>query len=203
VIEISYLFGKLMQFIQIHQIHNSNIDRTSKVRFGALVVGTNLGKNSYIAEHSSVLYCDIGCYTSIASNCFIGGAAHPIEWVSTSPVFQSGPSVLKQKYSKLPYEVYHRTTIGNDVWIGTHSLIKAGITIGDGAVIGMGSVVTKDVGPYEIWAGNPARFIKKRYSDEITKGIIESAWWELNDEELKKVAPLFNNPESFLQEILR
>ena len=135
--------------------------------FQSLVVGCNIGKRSYISENSSVLYCDIGNYVSIASNCFIGGASHPVDWVSTSPVFQDCRSVLKQKINCKPYDPYTRTIIGNDVWIGTHSLIKAGVSIGDGAVIGMGSVVTHDVGPYEIWAGNPARMIRRRFKRKV------------------------------------
>lgn len=199
--EIMYIIGKLLQFIQIPQIHNSHIDKSSKVRFGSLVVGTNIDRHTYIAENSSILYCDIGSFTSIASNCFIGGASHPIDWVSTSPVFQKESSVLKKKYSELPYEVYQRTQIGNDVWIGTHSIIKAGVTIGDGAVIGMGSVVTKDVGDYEIWAGNPAKIIRMRYDKETVEEMTKIKWWGLSDKQIANFASLFNNPESFVKEI--
>lgn len=86
--EVSYVLGKLLQLIQIPQIHNSEIDKTAKVRFRSIVVGSKVGRYSYISENTSVLYCTIGAFSSIASDCFIGGAAHPTEWVSTSPMFQ-------------------------------------------------------------------------------------------------------------------
>lgn len=199
--ELKYILGKIMQFIQIPQIHNCNIDKSSKIRFSSLVVGCNIEKNTYIAENSTVLYCNIGKFTSIASDCFIGGASHPTNWVSTSPVFQKGSSVLKQKYGNLSYEVYKRTIIGNDVWIGTHSLIKAGVKIGNGAVIGMGSVVTKDIGEYEIWGGNPARFIKYRFDKNIINELNKISWWDMSDIKIEKYAHLFDKPEVLLKEI--
>lgn len=199
--ELHYLLAKALQFIQIPQIHNCKIDKSSKVRFAALVVGCNIEKNTYIAEHSTVLYSDIGKYTSIASDCFIGGASHPIDWVSTSPVFHETSSVLKKKYCRTPYNAYRRTTIGNDVWIGTHSLIKAGVKIGNGAIIGMGSVVTKDVGDYEIWAGNPAKRIRYRFPEHVIQALQEISWWDMDDIEIKKYAQLFHKPELFIKEL--
>lgn len=74
-----------------------------------------------------------------------------------------------------------------------------GVTIGDGAVIGAGSVVTKDVGPYEIWAGNPARFIRKRFDDETIEKLLESQWWNWDDEKLKQYGEKFQSPEEFVK----
>lgn len=199
--EISYIISKILQFIQIPQIHHCNIHKSSKVRFRSLVVGCNIERNTYIAENSSVLYSNIGAFTSIASDCFIGGASHPVDWVSTSPVFQEHSSVLRQRYVKLPYEVFERTHIGNDVWIGTHCLIRAGVTVGDGAVIGMGSVVTNDVGTYEIWAGTPARLIKKRFDDETIEKLLKIQWWNMSDDEIYRFAQLMNNPSKFLEAV--
>ena len=76
--------------------------------------------------------------------------------------------------------------------------VKAGVTIHNGAVIGTGSVVTHDVPPYEIWAGNPARFIRKRFDDEIIKGLLDSEWWNYSDEDLETFAVDFDNPAKFL-----
>ena len=74
-----------------------------------------------------------------------------------------------------------------------------GVTIGDGAVIGAGSIVTKDVGPYEIWAGNPARFIRKRFDDETIEKLLESQWWNWDDEKLKMYGEKFQSPEEFVK----
>ena len=84
--------------------------------------------------------------------------------------------------------------IGNDVWIGAKCCIKGGVTIGDGAVIGMGSVLLKDVGAYEIWAGNPAHFIRKRFDDETISKLLEMKWWELSKEDIAVIADNFNTP---------
>jgi len=78
-------------------------------------------------------------------------------------------------------------------------MIKSGVTVGDGAVIGMGSIVTKDVPPYEIWAGNPARLLKKRFSQEIINELININWWSLDDNEIEKYAKYFNNIEEFIK----
>lgn len=75
-----------------------------------------------------------------------------------------------------------------------------GVTIGDGAVIGAGSIVTKDVGPYEIWAGNPARFIRKRFDDETIEKLLESQWWNWEDEKLSEMGMYFSNVEKFIIE---
>ena len=85
--------------------------------------------------------------------------------VSTSPVFYSGRDSVKAKFSKHERKKYN-TVIGHDVWIGQNIRIKQGVNIGTGAIIGMGSIVTKDVPPYNIYAGNPAKFIRKRFDDK-------------------------------------
>lgn len=74
---------------------------------------------------------------------------------------------------------------------------SGGISIGDGAVIGAGNIVTKDVGPYEIWAGNPARFIRKRFDDETIEKLLKSQWWNWDDEVLKKNGQYFSDINSF------
>ena len=200
--EIKYVFGKLIQMLQIPQIHNSKIDGTSKIRFRCLIVGCNIEKFSYVAENTSILYCDIGSYTSIASDCFIGGASHPKSWVSTSPVFQSCSSVIKKKIMKIPYNPYQKTIIGNDVWIGSHSLIRAGVKIGTGAIVGMGSVVVKNIPPYEIWAGNPARKIGERFDSSTKEKLLLSKWWEKDIAELKKYEAYFTDPNVFVEEMI-
>jgi serine acetyltransferase len=98
-----------------------------------------------------------------------------------------------------PFDYSKRTTIGNDVWIGDCALVKAGVTIGDGAVIGMGSVVTKDIPPYEIWAGNPARRIKVRFDPDTVARMLATKWWDLDDAAIEKKAKSMNDPKKFLE----
>jgi chloramphenicol O-acetyltransferase type B len=88
--------------------------------------------------------------------------------------------------------------VGSDVWIGRGVKIKAGVTIGHGAVLRMGSVVVKDVAPYTIVGGNPAREIRKRFEDRLKAGLLKSAWWDATEEELHRIGYLFNYPAKFL-----
>lgn len=73
------------------------------------------------------------------------------------------------------------------------------MTIGDGAVIGAGSIVTKDVGPYEIWAGNPARFIRKRFDDDTIEKLLKSQWWNWDDEKIKEYSDKFQSIDEFIR----
>lgn len=174
-------------------IQEAQIDKTAAISSGTKFYRGSLGKYSYIGNDSFVSDTNIGKFTSISSNCYIGGAGHPIDWVSTSPVFHRWKNIMKKNFSKHDFEPFKKTEIGNDVWIGNGVLIKAGIKISDGAIIGMGSVVTKDVGPYEIWAGNPARIIRKRFDDETIDFLLRYSWWNLDEEKLKNEAKYFND----------
>jgi chloramphenicol O-acetyltransferase type B len=86
------------------------------------------------------------------------------------------------------------TEIGNDVWIGRRAIIMPGIRIGDGAVVGAGSIVTKDVASYAIVAGNPARFIRSRFTDAQIESLLEIRWWEWSDEKIIAEQPRFFGP---------
>jgi len=147
----------------------------------------------------------IGKYCSIAPNVkiFLGGN-HRIDWLTTYPfsdwpdVFPSATGITGHPASK------GDVVIGNDVWIGHSSIILSGINIADGAVLAAGSVVSKNVGPYEIWGGNPARFIKKRFSDEIIQKLLEIKWWDMTKEKLLPLIPhlMSGNFEIFLETFL-
>jgi chloramphenicol O-acetyltransferase type B len=87
------------------------------------------------------------------------------------------------------------TIIGNDVWFGAESLIMPGVNIGDGAVIAARAVIVKNIGPYEIWGGNPAKFIKKRFSDDDIKKLLEIKWWDWSDELIKRNLDLLRSSQ--------
>jgi len=159
-----------------------------------------MGKYSYIGNYCTVINTDIGNYCSVGDSCFIGAEDHPTEWVSSSPVFHGGKNIMRKNFATHSFETGKRTVIENDVWLGTHCMIRNGIKIGTGAIIGMGSVVTKNVGDFEIWAGNPARFIRKRFAEEDISKILEIKWWEWSDTDLIRRANTFNDLQAFLSE---
>ena len=196
--KIKYGISRFLGF-RPRSILNSKIDRKAKVGHGTQFINSSIGKYSYVFE-SVVINTEIGSFCSIAPNCIVGGAKHPISWVSTSPVFYKGKNCLKKNFSENEFEEFEKTEIGNDVWIGNNCLIKGGVKIGDGAIIGMGSVLTKDVPPYEIWAGNPARLIRKRFSDERIENLTAAEWWNWDEEKISEKANTFIDTETFLKE---
>lgn len=180
-------------------LQESVVDKTAAICTGVRFYRGKIGKYSYIGNNSFVSDTDIGSFTSISTDCYIGGTSHPTSWVSTSPVFHKWENIMKKNFARHEFEIFKRTTIGNDVWIGNRVMIKAGVKIADGAVIGMGSIVTKDIGPYEIWAGNPARLIRKRFDDETIDAFEKMKWWEWDDNKIEKYADKFTVPSELIE----
>lgn len=196
---IRTIWAKIFKKVRFSCIRNSVIDKTSKVESGCNIVSMKMDRYSFCGYDCDIINAEIGSFCSIANNVVIGGAMHPIKWVSTSPVFYKGRDSVKKKFSEFKRVEDKKTIIGHDVWIGQGTYIKQGVSIGTGAVIGMGSIVTKDVLPYSIVAGNPAKLIRYRFSEEVVKGLLESEWWEFSDSKLSEMSKNIQNPEQFLK----
>lgn len=196
---IFYYVSKLIKKLHIPAIKNSTIDRTSKICSGSHLIDVEMGKYSYIGNFCTVVNTRIGKFCSIANNCIIGGASHPITWVSTSPVFHNGKNIMGKNFSRHQFNPFEETIIGNDVWIGDNCLVKSGVVIGDGAVVGMGSVVTKDVEAYAIVAGNPAKLIRKRFEKNIINKLLKSCWWNFDQDKIIEIGDYMNNPQKFIE----
>ena len=124
---------------------------------------------------------EIGRYCSFAQNVRIFNGNHPMENKSTHPFFYN-PTL---KYVSKEMITRTKLVIGNDVWIGFNVIVLPSVaSIGDGAIIGAGSVVTKDVPPFTVVVGNPAKIIKKRFANETIQNILKSPWWNKTIEEL-------------------
>jgi len=137
----------------------------------------------------------IGSFCSIGSGAaFImaGNQGHRHDWISTFP-FHYMPEVAAFSGAEDGYRAAGDTVIGNDVWIGSEAIILAGLKIGDGAVIGTRALVTKDVAPYTIVGGNPAREIRKRFSEAEIAMLLEMRWWDWGDDALEPVMPLLTS----------
>jgi len=167
----------------------------------AVLQNTTLGNYSYVQNHTVLINSSIGRFCSIAANVNVGLASHPLDRVSTNPVFYDNTQPLPFFFTnKVQYkEKELKTNISADVWIGQGAMVKSGINIGVGAVIGAGAIVTHDVEPYSIVAGIPAKHIKWRFDTVIREQLIQSKWWELSDKQLAQLAPKFNNPEEMLK----
>ena len=143
----------------------------------------------------------VGRYCSIARSCEIGLAMHPSTWMSTH-TFQYHKSYFPRmpEYAGLKRKAWRshpETRIGNDVWIGAKSMIVSGVNIGDGAIIAAGAVVVKDVEPYSIVGGVPARHLKYRFETEIIDKLLDIKWWTREPQELSGLP--FDDIESCIE----
>ena len=135
----------------------------------------------------------IGKFCQIASgvNFIMNGANHQMNAVSTFPFYIfEGWNQQVPPLSEMPNK--GDTIIGNDVWIGQNSVILPGVHIGDGAIIGMNSVVGSDIEPYSIAVGNPCKQIKKRFDDELIDILLKLKWWDLSIKEINKLIPILS-----------
>ncbi len=137
----------------------------------------------------------IGSFCSIGSGAaFImaGNQGHRSDWISTFPFFWM-PEVSSFAGAKNGFQPAGDTVVGNDVWIGSEAIVMPGVTIGDGAVIGTRALVTKDVEPYAIVGGNPARIIRKRFANADIDRLLELRWWNWSDDQLQQAMPILTS----------
>jgi len=128
----------------------------------------------------------IGAYCSIALNVqILLGGHHHSEWLTTYPFSSMVPG-------DIPPCSFSRgdVAIGNDVWLCSNTIVLSGVTIGDGAIVSAGSVVTRDVEPYSIVAGNPAQHVRWRFDETTRAALLETAWWAWPVEEVARIAPI-------------
>lgn len=201
MITLKYLFVKFLFLIQPSALLNCKIGKHSKIGHRSNLINVNIGKYSYLGNFNSMCDVQIGSYCSIASFCSIGGGDHCINQFSTSPIFFEGKNIFKKNFSTLKRNLSKKVIIGNDVWIGEKVFIKPGISIGDGAIIGAHAVVTKNVGPYEIVCGCPARKIKDRFDKLTIERLIKSQWWTFDERKLMVVLKDNPNVDDFLKRI--
>ncbi|MBN7817570.1 CatB-related O-acetyltransferase [Algoriphagus pacificus] len=141
---------------------------------------TTLGTNNFFGGKVT-----IGKYCQIGRDVAFHPTNHPISFPTTYVNSQLFGGELKSLKTEKPI------TLGHDIWVGHGVIILAGVTVGNGAILAAGSIITKDVEPYSIVAGNPARLIRKRFSDQSIEELEKLKWWDLSDQELEKNKPYF------------
>ena len=173
-------------------IKNSNLDFHVKIQRNNIIHNSIFGKHTYTGPNTIILYSKIGNFNSISWNVSIGGANHDYSRLTTHSFLYNKKSPLnpgKEAYNRFSSECI----VENDVWIGANSIIHRGVSIGTGAVVGANTTVTKDVPPYAIVVGSPAKIIKYRFDDNIIEKLLKSEWWNFSDDKIRALFDILSN----------
>jgi len=179
------------------------LGRWTEIAARTVVTESVLGDYSYIMNDSEVIYSDIGRFCSIAAHTRVNPGQHPLQRVALhhfsyrSSLFGMGPD----DSAFFDGRRAHRVRMEHDVWVGHGAIIQGGVSVGSGAVIGSGAVVTRDVAPFAIVVGVPARPIRYRFSGPIMERLLELGWWHWSHEKLAAALPDIRNleVEAFLE----
>jgi phosphonate metabolism protein (transferase hexapeptide repeat family) len=168
-------------------LRNAKLGRFTEIKERVAFSDSELGDYSYVERHAEVIYTRIGKFCAIASNARINALEHPLERVSQHKITYRANEYFVG--SKLDGDFRDRrrgktVEIGHDAWIGHGAIVKPGVKIGIGAVVAAGAIVTRDVEPYAIVAGVPARFMRWRFEPKISERIISLAWWDWEHDRL-------------------
>lgn len=183
----------------------SSFTKKSGIRYGAKLFNVQMGDYSSIGIDSKISNAIIGRYTVIAREVYVSVGAHPTNFLTAHSIFyKNNPWGFHPEWvKKIDYNESPVCHIGNDVWIGTRAIIMDGVNVSDGAIVASGAVVTKDVPPYAVVGGVPAKVIKYRFPKEMIDRLLEIQWWNLPDNEIAKVIDLFHIENPTLEDLNR
>lgn len=189
--------GKRYIHSQAKLCSKTNLNGPCMISKGVRIKRAEIGGYTYVSRDARLLDCSVGRYCSIGPECLIGGlGAHPTDWYSTSPLTYSPGNTVSQVLGSTRVDLGFCETgtviLGNDVWLGARVLVADGVRIGDGAVVGANTVVTKDVPPYAVYYGSPAKVQRYRFTEEVIQEILATGWWrrspdQIDTEHLRKI----------------
>lgn len=180
-------------------VQDSSIGKCVRLGEYVTIVQSTIDDFSYVNSSSKLVNVKVGKFCSIGSEVLMGIGRHPTDLGSTHPAFYSTGKAFKTFSDENYFQEYSDIIIGHDVWIGSRVIIMGGVKIGNGAIIAAGAVVTKDVEPYSIVGGVPARHIKYRIQKEKITAIQKTEWWNQSEDWFRENFKLFHNVESLIQ----
>ena len=192
--------NKTCLFYKGSKISNSSFGKFNVVFENVKIINSKIDNDTYVQERTKIFNSEIGSFCSIGPNVSIGPGSHKINLVSTHPAFYQKNSSLLRTFSDTDSNFRQKKTIiGNDVWIGEGSIIIDGVKIGNGSVIAAGAVVTKNVSPYSIVGGVPAKIIKFRFDKETIINLEKSKWWNFEEKWFYENSKLMLNTSKFIK----
>lgn len=181
---------------------NTVINEKVKILEHCSIGSCEIGRYTYIGNNCVFERTQIGSFTSIGAQVICGMGSHPLNLISTYPGFYTKEATGAEWLGNLiDYNDKKTTTIGSDVWIGIRAIIISGISVGHGSVIAAGSVVTKDVPPYAIVGGVPAKIIRYRFKPEDIEKLLILKWWEFPIYSITSAAKYCQNTDLFIENL--
>jgi acetyltransferase-like isoleucine patch superfamily enzyme len=182
--------------------NNCNFGKYNTIYDNVILNNVNLGDFTYVACKTNINNCKIGKFCSIAQNCNIGLGRHPsATFVSTHPIFFSELKQAQITFTDKSYfNEFEDIEIGNDVWIGSNVIIVDGVKISDGVIVAAGAVVTKDIPPYAVVGGVPAKIIKHRFEQHEINYLLSLKWWDKDIEWIKSNFKLFHDIKKYMRQ---
>ncbi|MDJ0623217.1 MAG: DapH/DapD/GlmU-related protein [Desulfocapsaceae bacterium] len=183
------------------RVEKTTLGRYTEVGANVRLQEVHLDDYSYVVDRSDVIYTDIGKFVNIASDVRINPGNHPMEWVSQHHFLYRIKQYGLGEEDNQPFFNWRRlqrVTIGHDVWIGHKAIVLPGVTVGNGAVVAAGAVVSRDVKPYSVVGGVPAKPLRSRFPEPIWRCLEEIQWWNWDHETIKERLDDFYDIRRFL-----